>query len=132
MTASLKTPSPRPGHEAGGPESGLYFVATLNHALAPLAEKWDHTQVGCTLGDKQIHHLILPPHPKKAKVARSSHRLPEAVLTPSEVARNWERALNQPLMHLHCPQDGTVRSRLGQRARATARAQAFLSQSDSA
>ena len=46
------------GTKQGAPESGLYFVATLNHALSPLKEKWDHTQAGCVLGDTLIHHLI--------------------------------------------------------------------------
>ena len=46
------------GTKQGAPESGMYFVATLNHALAPLTDKWDHTHTGCQLGDVHIHHLL--------------------------------------------------------------------------
>ena len=46
------------GTKQGAPESGLYFVATLNHVLAPLRQTWDDRKEGCPLGPTQIHHLI--------------------------------------------------------------------------
>ena len=46
------------GTKQGAPESGLYFVATLNYLLQPAIAKWTDRQEGCHLGSNLIHHLI--------------------------------------------------------------------------
>ena len=58
----------------GAPESGIYFVATLNEYLAPATEAWDLRKEGCPLADKMVHHLIfaddlmlIAPSPVRAK-----------------------------------------------------------------
>ena len=46
------------GTKQGAPESGLYFVATLNRLLHPVAAEWDERQEGCPLGARNIYHLL--------------------------------------------------------------------------
>ena len=46
------------GTKQGAPESGLYFVATLNNYLTPIREEWDRRQEGCPLESTMVHHLI--------------------------------------------------------------------------
>ena len=46
------------GTKQGAPESGLYFVATLNKYLAPVREEWDRRGEGCPIGPTMVHHLI--------------------------------------------------------------------------
>ena len=54
-----ETPVPlAQGTKQGAPESGLYFVATLNLALEPAQTQWNTREEGCRLGTAQIHHLI--------------------------------------------------------------------------
>ena len=56
---SPDTPVPlAQGTKQGAPESGLYFVATLNRLLHPLASDWNDRQEGCPLGATKIHHLL--------------------------------------------------------------------------
>ena len=46
------------GTKQGAPESGLFFVATLNKTLEPLRQRWDNRNEGCPLGPLNIHHLL--------------------------------------------------------------------------
>ena len=46
------------GTKQGAPESGLYFVATMNNYLTPVRAEWDRRHEGCALGDTMVHHLI--------------------------------------------------------------------------
>ena len=46
------------GTKQGAPESGLLFIAALNHTLAALNDQWTQRREGCTLGNGRIHHLL--------------------------------------------------------------------------
>ena len=54
-----ETPVPlAQGAKQGAPESGLYFVTTLNHALATTRQIWKFRNEGCPLENDRIDHLI--------------------------------------------------------------------------
>ena len=56
---SPETPVPlAQGTKQGAPESGIYFVATLNHVISPLVERWDYRSEGCPLQHDKVHHLL--------------------------------------------------------------------------
>ena len=46
------------GTKQGAPESGLFFIAALNRALAPLRQSWDAQGAGIQLDDALVHHLL--------------------------------------------------------------------------
>ena len=46
------------GTKQGAPESGLFFIATLDQAMAQTTRAWDERSEGCELGGKRINHLL--------------------------------------------------------------------------
>ena len=47
----------------GAPESGIYFIATMNKYLAPVREMWDHRKEGCITSSLLMTFFWLAPPP---------------------------------------------------------------------
>ena len=96
------------GTKQGAPESGLYFVATLQRALQPLAQEWDRRGEGCPLQDTLLTHLIFADDlilvgPSPRQVAKMLHET-EAHLSPVGLQLNPDKTayLTTQPAHAQC------------------------------